>query len=233
MLEKNQRQAFSHCSAPPRVLPCHENNAEPRAPRWHLFLHQTAGSCYISPLSLPFTKSDARKTQCTKNSMHNTTAELGGATHTCPLDEGLVAWFGLFGIRIYNLQTASTGHGLGLVEVTPAGTQKSVRRTSTTEVASGRSCYRVVQSRCCSSLARPHQHVPVFFPCFLPAECAVRPGLLFGAATPEDKTGLRAVLGRGLPGQPRAIFPMFPQGKGLSWLERGSLGVVLSLSHTE
>lgn len=93
------------------------------------------------------------------------------------------------------------------------------------EVASGRGCiYRVLQSRCCSSLARPQQHVPVFFPCFLPAECAVRPGLLFGAATPEDRTGLRAVLGRGLPGP---CFPCFLRVKGLSQLEWGSLGVVL------
>lgn len=93
---------------------------------------------------------------------------------------GGVVWH--FGIRIYSLQTRSTSHKVGLMEATPAGTQKSARRTSATEVASGRVCYRVLQSRCCSSLARPQQHIPVFFPCFLPAECAVRPGLLFGAA---------------------------------------------------
>lgn len=48
MLEKNQRKAFSHCLAPPPAT-----RTMPRAPcwqHWHLFLHQTAGSCSIPPL---------------------------------------------------------------------------------------------------------------------------------------------------------------------------------------
>lgn len=45
---------------------------------------------------------------------------------------------------------------------------------------------RLLQPAC------PSQHLPDFFPCLLPAECAVRPALLFGAATRDDKIYLSA-----------------------------------------
>lgn len=81
------------------------------------------------------------------------------------------------------------------------------------EVVSSRACYGVLQS---SRLARPHQHIPGFFPCLLPA---VRPALLFGAATQDDKTHLSAGVRRGCPGPARhgGAGPI-PQGKGLPGL---------------
>lgn len=81
------------------------------------------------------------------------------------------------------------------------------------------------------------QHIPGFFPCLLPADCAVRPALLFGAAMQDDKTYLRAVVGKGLPGPAQPSWAgVIPQGKGLSRLGWCFPKAVLSArppSHTE
>lgn len=98
------------------------------------------------------------------------------------------------------------------------------------KVVSSRACYGVLQS---TSPVCPQQHIPGFFPCLLPA---VRPALLFGAATRDDKTHLSAGVGRGLPApaQHGGAGPI-PQGKGLPRLVlphqvTGELGVKANTS---
>lgn len=102
------------------------------------------------------------------------------------------------------------------MEVMPTGTQKDAWSTTRRTMLRRWYLAGVLPSIHCSGPARPHQHVPGFFPCLLPAECAVRPALLFGAATRNNKIYLSAVVGRGLPGPAQHGWAgIFHQGKEL------------------